>query len=39
MLELIKFNDNIDKIPGCRISENEFNMELYCKFYCEQEAE
>lgn len=32
------FNDNIDKIPGCRISENEFNMELYCKFYCEQDV-
>ena len=32
------FNENIDKIPGCRISENEFNMELYCKFYCEQDV-
>ena len=32
------FNDNIDKIPGCRISETEFNMELYCKFYCEQDV-
>ena len=32
------FNENIDKIPGCRISETEFNMELYCKFYCEQDV-
>ena len=32
------FNENIDKIPGCRINENAFNMELYCKFYCEQDV-
>ena len=32
------FNENIDKIPGCRLSDNTFNMALYCQFYCEQDV-
>ena len=32
------FNENIDKIPGCRLSETTFDMQLYCKFYCEQDV-
>ncbi|KAL7714659.1 DNA-directed DNA polymerase [Entamoeba marina] len=32
------FNNNIDKINNCRIDNNHFNMEIYCKFYCEQDV-
>lgn len=32
------FNENIDKIPGCRIDENHFRMDLYCEFYCKQDV-
>ena len=32
------FNDNIDKIPGCRINDNYFNMWRYASFYCQQDV-
>lgn len=32
------FKENIDKIPGCRIDENHFKMDLYCGFYCKQDV-
>ena len=32
------FNENIDKIPGCRLNSNQFDMQKYCKFYCEQDV-
>ena len=32
------FNENINSIEGCRIDEDHYNMELYCKFYCEQDV-
>ena len=32
------FNENIDKIPGCRIDDNHFNMYSYCEFYCKQDV-
>lgn len=32
------FNENIDKIPGCRLSDDTFDMEKYCAFYCEQDV-
>ena len=36
--EYSSFVENIDKIPSCRIDDNHFDMELYCKFYCEQDV-
>ena len=32
------FISNVKNIPGCKIDENHFNMELYCKFYCNQDV-
>ena len=32
------FNSNIDKIPGCRIDENHFDMWKYASFYCQQDV-
>lgn len=32
------FNENIDKIPGCRIDENHFDMWKYASFYCQQDV-
>ncbi len=32
------FNSNIDKIPGCRIDENTFDMWKYASFYCQQDV-
>ena len=32
------FNENIDSIPGCRISENEFDLKKYCEFYNSQDV-
>ncbi len=32
------FNENIDSIEGCRKGENEFDMWLYCSFYCKQDV-
>ena len=32
------FNENIDNIPGCRISENEYDMYKYAEFYCKQDV-
>ena len=33
-----QFNTNIDNIPGCRISGNEFDMWKYASFYCKQDV-
>ena len=32
------FESNIDKIKGCRIDENHFDMWSYCSFYCQQDV-
>ncbi len=32
------FNANIDKIDGCRLSDNTFDMWKYCSFYCQQDV-
>lgn len=32
------FKSNIDKIQGCRIDENHFDMWKYCSFYCSQDV-
>ncbi|ELP87952.1 hypothetical protein EIN_417710 [Entamoeba invadens IP1] len=32
------FINNIDSIEDCRIDDFHFNMELYCKFYCNQDV-
>ncbi len=32
------FKSNIDKIKGCRIDENHFDMWKYCSFYCQQDV-
>ena len=32
------FNDNIDKIPGCRIDKTHFDMWKYASFYCQQDV-
>lgn len=32
------FNENIDSIEGCRISENNFDMYKYAEFYCKQDV-
>ena len=32
------FNENIDKIPGCRIDEHSFDMYKYAEFYCQQDV-
>ena len=32
------FNDNINRIPNCRISENTFDMYKYAEFYCQQDV-
>ena len=32
------FNSNIDKIQGCRIDENHFDLWKYCSFYCRQDV-
>ena len=32
------FKANIDKIPGCRISDTEFDMWKYASFYCQQDV-
>ncbi len=36
--EYEQFNQNIDKIPGCRIDDDHFNMKLYASFYCKQDV-
>ena len=33
-----QFEENIDKIPGCRLSETEFDMYKYAEFYCQQDV-
>ena len=32
------FNENIDKIPGCRIDAHHFDMWKYASFYCQQDV-
>ena len=32
------FNENIDKIEGCRIDEDHFYMYKYAEFYCKQDV-
>ena len=32
------FNSNIDKVPGCRIDKNTFDMWKYASFYCQQDV-
>ena len=32
------FNENIDKIDGCRIDENHFDLWKYASFYCQQDV-
>ena len=32
------FNSNIDKIPGCRIDGEHFDMWKYASFYCQQDV-
>ena len=32
------FNENIDKIKGCRVDDNHFDMWKYCEFYCKQDV-
>ena len=32
------FNENIDKIPGCRIDNDHFDMWKYVSFYCQQDV-
>ena len=32
------FNENIDSIEGCRLSENTFDMYKYAEFYCQQDV-
>ena len=32
------FRNNIDKIQGCRIDEEHFDMWKYCSFYCRQDV-
>ena len=32
------FNSNIDKIPGCRIDNEHFDMWKYASFYCQQDV-
>ena len=32
------FRSNIDKIKGCRIDEDHFDMWKYCSFYCQQDV-
>ena len=32
------FNENIDKIPGCRIDADHFDMWKYVSFYCQQDV-
>jgi len=32
------FEENIDSIPGCRLSENTFDMYKYAEFYCKQDV-
>jgi hypothetical protein len=34
-----EFMENIDSIPNCRVSDNEFNMFLYAEFYCKQDVD
>ena len=33
-----QFIKNIDKIEGCRLSEDTFNMQIYNQFYCDQDV-
>ena len=33
-----QFIENIDNIPGCRISTIEFNLWKYAEFYCQQDV-
>ena len=33
-----QFIDNIDKIEGCRLSDDTFDMQVYNKFYCDQDV-
>ena len=33
-----QFKENINKIPGCLISENEFDLIKYCEFYCQEDV-
>lgn len=37
--DYILFNDNIDKIPGCRLSDATYSMVKYSEFYCMQDVE
>ena len=33
-----QFKANIDSIPNCRLGDDEFDMMLYCEFYCQQDV-